>query len=74
MKPEKHQILVINKPTEEFEASNRASAAKRRATINEQIDEFFKAGGTTKKLPSYDEIDYAASVTDQAIYGRKYSD
>jgi hypothetical protein len=32
------------------------AAAKRRETINDQIDEFFANGGKVKKLPAFDEV------------------
>jgi hypothetical protein len=33
------------------------AAAKRRETINDQIDEFFANGGKVKKLPAFDEVE-----------------
>jgi uncharacterized protein YaaW (UPF0174 family) len=48
-----HPIRLNNEtPEEKARYYNKAAAEERQATINEQIDTFFKGGGKITKLPA----------------------
>ena len=51
-----HQDIILTRtPKDAPNPNTREAAEKRRQTINDQIDEFFKNGGKVTKVPSWGE-------------------